>query len=94
VISEGPKNFKIRIIWAGKVIEDHVYTVPKEKCASLEEEVCVVWELWKGRNGRGAYRIERQLYPDKRVPAKNVARQQHQELGRVAETAHGVLVGV
>lgn len=49
------------------------HTVPAEKCARPDESICLVWELWKGRNGRGTYRIERSLYPQWRVPAKDVS---------------------
>jgi len=55
-----------------------------EKIATPDERVCIVWETKKGRNGRGGYRVERECYPDLRVPAKNVARQ-HYGLGRVNE---------
>lgn len=57
----------------------------KEKCATENESVCVVWETWKGVNGRGGYRVERTLYPQHRLPANQVARQHWQGQGRVEE---------
>lgn len=71
VVSEGPKNLKIKHHY----FQDVVYTVPRAKCAWPDEQVCVVWEMWKGRNGRGGYRVERELYPEDRIPANMVYRQ-------------------
>lgn len=77
LLREGPKNYKIQDS------EGYVRTVAKEKCALPNEEVCVVWELWRGRNGRGGYRVERKLYPETRVAAKRVAYQVG--MGRIDE---------
>lgn len=57
-----------------------------EKLASLDENVVLVWEQWKGVNGRGAYRIERVLYPEYHRPAGTIYRQQ------VYEKSYGVLL--
>ena len=64
----------------------------KEKCAFADEIVCVVWEGWKGVNGRGAYRVERELYPTLRIPAKNISRQTDNKRGsgRINEDSYGV----
>lgn len=71
LVSEGKKNFKIQTPASGCFSETTSY-VPKEKCAMPGELVCVVWETWKGKNGRGGYRVERELYPESRVPAEQV----------------------
>ena len=86
LVSSGPKNNKIRFEDFGYL--PHVKTVSKEKCAVPGESVCVVWEQWKGKNGRGGYRVERELYPQHRVPAERVARQLGD--GRVTEVSYGV----
>lgn len=92
VISEGPKNYKIYVpaeCWHS----EYTVIVPKDKCAAPDELVCVVWEMWKGRNGRGGYRVERELYPEKRVPGKKI-HYQHvggSEFGRVSESQHSIL---
>jgi len=52
----------------------HDTMVPIEKCAWPDEVVCVVWDRTKGRNGRGSYRVERNLYPRWRIPAKHLDR--------------------
>lgn len=63
------------------------YTKPREKCAAYDEIVAVVWEQWKGRNGRGSYRVERELYSDLRKPAQQIAYN-----ARLYEKEHGVLL--
>lgn len=47
----------------------------KDKCAFPTEKVCLVWETWRGVNGRGGYRVERRLYRDKALPANQIERQ-------------------
>lgn len=73
-------------------LKDRVLNVERDikpdKIATLEEKVCVVWECWKGKNGRGGYRVERELYPQWRVPSSHVGRQSG--AGRVTESQHGV----
>lgn len=72
LISVGKKNYKVkfRAGWC----EEEVSYVPKEKCAFPDEEVLFIWETWKGRNGRGGYRLEKTAYPDLRIPASQVTR--------------------
>jgi hypothetical protein len=79
LVKENKKSFKIA--YNGQKIN-----VPKEKCALPNEKVCVVWETWKGRNGRGGYRVEREKYPQYRIPA-NMISYQHDlnKNGRVEE---------
>ena len=90
LISSGPKNNKIKVP-EQRWMSEYITTAPKEKCAFPDEVVCVVWETWKGRNGRGGYRVERELYPEDRVPAPQVHYQViSSDAGRVTETAYGV----
>lgn len=84
LISVGPKRCKIKVP-ATSVTSEWTRRVSREKCAMPDEKVCVVWETWRGVNGRGGYRVERELYPEQRVPAKLVAYQSYGE-GRVTET--------
>lgn len=68
VISICKKNVKVEVDargWNAK----HVRYVAPEKLADWNESIAVVWELWKGKNGRGGYRIEREHYDDRRVQA-------------------------
>lgn len=69
--------------------------IKKEKCARPDEQVCVVWETWRGVNGRGGYRVERELYPQYRIPASQISRQHNFfgiNTGRIKESAYGVKV--
>lgn len=88
IVSEGPKNIKVDVNIPG--FKSHTRSVSKEKCAYPDEKVCVVWETWKGKNGAGGYRVERELYPQNRYPASQVSRQSI-GLGRVTEKEYGVL---
>lgn len=83
VVSVGPKNLKIHF-------HDCDGVVAKEKCATLTESVAVVWEVWRGGNGRGGYRLERSMFASDRVPAVQVGRQSVGE-GRLTEDSFGVL---
>lgn len=92
IVSEGPKNYKVHVSSQG-FFSEHTKYIPKDKCALPDELVCVVWEKWKGKNGRGGYRVERELYPNLRVPAKTVHYQHigYNALGRVDETKYGIV---
>lgn len=71
LISEGPKRYKIRTP-ANGMFKEWTQYVAKEKCAFPDEIVCVVWETWRGVNGRGGYRVEREAYPEHRMPAQGI----------------------
>ena len=81
--SKGTKNNKV--LYYGTEL-----SVKKEKCASPDEKLVIVWEMWKGRNGRGGYRLEREMYKEYAFPSNEIARQ-HYGNGRVTEDSHGVL---
>lgn len=84
LLSTGKKNYKIRCSppsWSSRAHERYI---PKDKCAFPADIVCVVWETWRGKNGRGGHRVERILYPLNRIPADQVSRQSHGP-GRVTE---------
>jgi hypothetical protein len=87
LVGKGPKNFRIYINLPG--FKPHTRSVSRDKCALPGENVCVVWEKWRGTNGRGGYRVERELYSNLRVPAEQVACQSW-GLGRVNEQKYGV----
>ena len=66
--SIGNKNVKIaKTRW-----DDSIYytRVPIEKVVLSDEMICIVWEQWKGKNGRGGYRIEKELYKNRQKLAK------------------------
>lgn len=88
LVGIGRKNLKVAL--PGGVLLPRTVTVPPERCAHPDEPVCIVWETWKGMNGRGTYRVERERYPEHRIPAKEIARQSTGD-GRVIEDAPDVL---
>lgn len=89
LLKECRKNYKIW--YPGGSLVPHEKFVAKDKCAFPEEEVCIVWETWKGVNGRGGYRVEKKKYAAKRVAASKVARQGSNGPGRVTEETEGIL---
>lgn len=66
-----------------------------DKVAMTEDHVCIVWESWRGKNGRGGYRVERELYPMSRVQSFLVNRASNfsysGKIGRVTESEYGAL---
>ena len=66
--------------------ENYRYRAKREKVATPDESIAVIWEMWKGVNGRGGYRLERELYEDKRLPAN-----EWHWRGYLWETEHGTL---
>jgi hypothetical protein len=87
LISEGTRNFKVRMRWQNG-FRDRYF--PKEKCAFPDERVCIVWEMWRGTNGRGGYRVERTLYESQQTLASSVGRDMCGP-GRLTESSMGVL---
>jgi hypothetical protein len=67
VESIGPKNIKIKT-----QNYNNIFFITKsfDKVAEPDEKIAVIWERWKGVNGRGGYRLERNLYPNLLKPAK------------------------
>ena len=65
--SIGPKN--VKIYFNTPPFKQMHISKPFDKVAEPDENICIVWEQWKG--SRGGYRIERQLYQNKLKPAKN-----------------------
>jgi hypothetical protein len=83
LVKENSKTYRISCHHHG-----YERVVPKEKCAFPDESVCIVWEIWKGVNGRGGYRVERELYPNRRVKARKISRQSG-GIGRITELTYG-----
>ena len=84
VMKVNAKSVKLEFVARHAWGKTFTKNVPHEKVAHSDEVVCVVWEMWKGKNGRGGYRVERELYPESRVPARDVCFQ-HYGKGRVNE---------
>ena len=73
VVSVGPVNLKIEIMifQADCSEKPYHFSKPHTKCAHPDEQVAIIHEQWKGRNGRGGYRLDREQYTDDLIPAKD-----------------------
>lgn len=69
----------------------YVSYVPKNKCCLPDEKICVVWERWRGCNGRGAYRLERESDCGFTHPAFACVARDWPHQGWVPESAPGVV---
>lgn len=71
VSARGPKTLLVDIPTLDSSGKEAPYRmrVKREKCVWPYERIAIVWEMWKGRNGRGGYRIERTRYADERRDA-------------------------
>jgi len=85
LIKENPKSYLIRNWFGDK------YRVPKHRCAWADEEITLVEEPYRGFEG--TYRIERELYPEWRLPARDIRGAMYQANipGYIRESAYGVL---
>lgn len=59
VLKENKKTYTVSLPSVG------TRRISKEKYVSKDTPFCLVWERWKGVNGRGGYRLETVKYPDK-----------------------------
>jgi len=75
LLKENRTTYKINYIQSGGAFPGTTKNAPKEKCAFPDEKVCIVYETWKGVNGRGGHRVEREKYTKSRIPAKDISRQ-------------------
>lgn len=71
VSARGPKNLLVETPIMGPKGESILYRmrVARDHCVFPNHRIAIIWETWKGVNGRGGYRIERELYSEKRKPA-------------------------
>ena len=83
IISVAKKSINISVPQRGFHIA-HKIRISPEKVATPNEEVCIVWDTTNGRNGRGTYRVERQMYSSFRIPANKIV-PNHTGKGRVTE---------
>jgi hypothetical protein len=67
VVKINPKSVKITVAAHGFHIE-FTRGFLFHKVAHEDESIAPIWESYKGVNGRGGYRIEREAYPEHRKP--------------------------
>ena len=63
VIKINPKSIKVFVIGSFGCI-DYESNFKQEKVIKLGTKGVLVWEQWKGSNGRGAYRFDTIMYPE------------------------------
>jgi len=71
----------------------YTWRASTDKVARLDEKICIVWETWKGKNGRGGYRLDKTMYPQYHVNVNQVGPSYRNDgtCGRVAESEFSVL---
>lgn len=70
IVSQGPKRWRLRgQRFTFCPVESDVRVLP-ERIAFPDEQVCIVWQTDRGTEG--AYHVERELYPEYRIPARNI----------------------
>lgn len=56
---------------------EYTRATPYQKIAKRGDRVVLVWETWKGTNGRGGYRLEGSAYESVRLPVEEIAHQSY-----------------
>jgi len=63
VLKVNPKGIKVHVA-AHLGCVDYVSSFKPEKVFKFGTVAVLVWEQWKGKNGRGSYRVETVMYPE------------------------------
>ena len=63
VVKINPKSIKVFVMGSFGCI-DYESAFKHEKVIKLGTKGVLIWEQWKGRNGRGAYRFDTIMYPE------------------------------
>lgn len=63
VLKVNPKSVKVKV-FADRGLIKHTQLYKPEKILTYGTPAVLVWETWKGTNGRGAYRLETKLYAE------------------------------
>lgn len=71
VLKVNAKSIKVRVSAYGGCIA-HDNSFKPEKVAKRGSLVALVWETWKGVNGRGGYRLETIMYQDVLKPVEQI----------------------
>ena len=71
VLKVNPKGIKVSVS-ASFGCYAYIRSFPYHKVVNKGCLTALVWELWKGKNGRGGYRLETILYPDLLMPVESI----------------------
>lgn len=76
VIKVNPKGIKVDIP-AQKGMIAYQQSMPYEKVLKAGTPAALIWEQWKGSNGRGGYRFETIMYPETLIPVEKIPHQRY-----------------
>ncbi len=71
VLKVNKKSIKVKIPETIP-FREQIKNVPFEKVLKQGTPAVLVWEMWKGVNGRGGYRLDTYLYKDKQIPVEKI----------------------
>ena len=85
VLKVNPKSVKIKVFADRRLIE-HTQLYKPEKILTYGTPSVLVWETWKGTNGRGAYRLETKIYTECFKKVESIPRSRY-----LYETGFGII---
>jgi len=63
VVKVNPKGIKVLVAASGGCVQ-YLGNFKYEKVCKVDTKAVLVWERWKGKNGRGGYRLDTIMYPE------------------------------
>lgn len=72
LISRGKTKTKIKQVSDFHPSLTREFYVKNENLCEGDDMVCIVWEAWKGKNGKGSYRIDKEKFPLMHTKAKQI----------------------
>lgn len=73
IVKINPKGIKV-LVPAYDYNLEYLGTFKYEKICKLDTKAVLVWEQWKGKNGRGSYRLDTIMYPELAKPVSAIGR--------------------
>jgi len=71
VVKVNPKGIKVLVAASGGCIQ-YLGNFKYEKVCKVDTKAVLVWERWKGKNGRGGYRLDTIMYPELAQAVSNI----------------------
>ena len=71
VLKISEKSAKLHVL-NDKGLKEHVKNYVYSSFAKKGDKVALVWEAWRGLDGLGGFRIEREKYEDIRIPIEKI----------------------
>jgi hypothetical protein len=79
LVKENKKTYTVSIPPEPMMKYRETLRVSKDKYIPKATPFCLVWEMWKGVNGRGGYRLETTAYPEALAIGGNKVSMVHEE---------------